>query len=97
VAKSNARLRLSVLNGGAGLRLGLSSDRRERIETNEGVMNKSDLYRITDCPIPTGEGNYHEGLDVLLSLMSDNGLKLYQTDGVSDIGGPDGWINKEAP
>ena len=58
-------------------------------------MNKSDIYRITDCPIPTGEGNYHEGLDSLLSLMSDNGLKLYQTDGVSDIGGADGWINKE--
>ena len=58
-------------------------------------MSKSDIYRITDCPIPTGEGNYHEGLDALLSLMSDNGLKLYQTDGVSDIGGPDGWIDKD--
>jgi len=34
-------------------------------------MNKSDIYRGTDCPIPTDKGNYHEGLDALLSLMSD--------------------------
>ena len=58
-------------------------------------MNISDIYRVTDCPIPTGEGNYHEGLDALLSLMSDNGLKFYQTHGVSDIGGIDGCIHKE--
>ena len=40
-------------------------------------MNKSDIYRVTDCPIPTSEENYHEGLDALLNLMSDNGIKFY--------------------
>ena len=58
-------------------------------------MSKSDIYRVTDCPIPTGEGDYHEGLDALLGLMSDNGLKLYRTHRVSDIGGVDGCIDKE--
>jgi len=58
-------------------------------------MSKSDIYRVTDCPIPTGEGNYHEGLDSLLGLISDNGPKLYRTHQVSDVGGADGWIDKE--
>lgn len=58
-------------------------------------MNKSLIYRVTNCPIPTGEGNYHQGLDALLNLMSLNGLKLYKTDKETDMGGKDGWIDKE--
>ena len=58
-------------------------------------MNKSDIYRVTNCPIPTGEGNYHEGLDSLLNLMADNGLKLYQTDKDTELGGKDGLIDEK--
>jgi uncharacterized protein (DUF362 family) len=58
-------------------------------------MSKSNIYRVTNCPIPTGEGNHHAGLDALLSLMSDNGLKLYRTHKVSDIGSVDGCIDRE--
>ena len=58
------------------------------------VRNKSDIYRITNCPIPTGLGNRHEGLDALLSLMGNHGLKLYRTDKDVDIGGPEGFIDK---
>ena len=58
-------------------------------------MDKSNIYRVANCPIPTGEGNYHEGLDALLNLMSDNGTKLYQTDKDTDLGGKDGLIAKE--
>lgn len=57
-------------------------------------MNKSNLYRVTNCPIPTGEENYHQGLDTLLNLMSEDGLKLYQTDKATNLGGKDGLIDK---
>jgi len=56
--------------------------------------NKSDVYRITDCPIPTGLGNHHEGLDTLLSLMADCGLKFYRTGEDANLGGKDGLIDK---
>ena len=58
-------------------------------------MNKSNIYRVTNCPIPTGEGNHHAGLDDLLSLMSDNGPKFYRTHKASDISGVDGCIGRE--
>ena len=58
-------------------------------------MNKSDIYRVTNCPMPTGAGNYHKGLDNLLNLMSENGLKLHQTDKDAYLGGKDGLIDKE--
>ena len=56
--------------------------------------NKSDIYRVTDCQVPTGLGNHHEGLDALLSLMGSHGLKLYRTDKDADLGGPGGLIDK---
>lgn len=56
--------------------------------------NKSDVYRVTDCPIPTGLGNYHEGLDTLFSLMANHGLKLYRTGEDTNMGGKDGLIDK---
>jgi len=56
---------------------------------------KSLIYRVTNCPIPTGKGNYHQGLDTLLNLMSSNGIKLYKTDRDVDLGGKDGLIDKE--
>jgi len=56
--------------------------------------DKSDTYRVTDCPIPTGRWNHHGGVDALLSLMGDHGLKLYRMDEETDLGGPDGLIEK---
>ena len=56
--------------------------------------NKSDIYRITDCPIPAGLVNHHEGLDSLLKLMGSHGLKLFKTKKEADIGGKDGLIDK---
>ena len=29
----------------------------------------SGIYRVDNCPIPNGKGNYHEGMDALLELM----------------------------
>ncbi|MFB0543874.1 MAG: hypothetical protein ACETVR_03740, partial [Candidatus Bathyarchaeia archaeon] len=56
--------------------------------------DKSDIYKVTDCPVPTGLGNHHEGLDTLLSLMGNHGLKLYRTDEDTDLGGPEGLIDE---
>lgn len=54
--------------------------------------NKSDVYRVTNCPIPTGLGKHHDGLDSLLGLMGNHGLKLYRMEEDTDIGGKDGFI-----
>jgi len=55
--------------------------------------SKSDIYRVTNCPIPTGVGNHHEGLDALLNLMGSRGLKLHKTGKETDIGGRNGLID----
>ena len=57
-------------------------------------VNKSEIYRVTNCPVPKGLGNHHEGLDALLSLMGSHGLKLHRTGRETDIGGKDGLIGK---
>ena len=54
---------------------------------------KSDVYRVTESPTPTGSGDRHEGLDALLSLMAENGLKLYRTDEDTGLGGNGGLID----
>jgi len=56
--------------------------------------NKSDIYWVTGCPILTGSGNRHEGLDNLLGLMGNHGLKLYRVEEDTDIGGKDGLIDR---
>jgi hypothetical protein len=55
---------------------------------------KSDIYMVTDCPIPKGSGNHHEGLDALLNLMGNYGLKLYKMDKDTDTGSKDGLIDR---
>jgi len=58
------------------------------------MESKSDVYRVTDCPIPTGLANHHEGLDALLNLMGSHGLKLYRAGEETVLGGKDGFIDK---
>lgn len=55
--------------------------------------DKSQVFMVTDCPVHDGELR-HLGLDVLVSLLSANGLKLYRTDGDHPWGGPTGVINR---
>ena len=57
-------------------------------------MGKSDIFRVTDCPVPSGSGNHHEGLDALLSLMESYGLKFYRASGEAGVGGKDGLIGR---
>ena len=53
---------------------------------------KSQIFQITNCPKPKGEGNHHEGIDALLQLMANHGKKFYKTDKDTDLGGPTGLI-----
>jgi uncharacterized protein (DUF362 family) len=54
----------------------------------------SDIYQVTECPIPSASGNHHEGLDALLSLMAGDGLSFYKTGRKADLGGEDGLIGR---
>jgi uncharacterized protein (DUF362 family) len=56
--------------------------------------NKSEIFSVTDCPIPSGKGNHHEGVDSLLTLMGQHGVEFYRTERGSEIGGPDGLIGE---
>ena len=55
----------------------------------------SDIYVVRNCPVPNGTRPYHEGLDRLLNLMGDHGLKFYRTDKTFRNGGNDGLIQRE--
>jgi uncharacterized protein (DUF362 family) len=57
-------------------------------------MAYSTIFRVTDCPIPKGVGNHHEGVDALLELMGEHGLRFYETAEDSNIGGPGGLIDE---
>ncbi|MFP3952401.1 MAG: DUF362 domain-containing protein [Candidatus Bathyarchaeia archaeon] len=54
---------------------------------------RSSIFRV-GCPVPTGSGDNHEGLDALLGLMGRHGLKLYRTDEETELGGRDGLIEE---
>jgi hypothetical protein len=54
----------------------------------------SDIYQVTECPIPSESGNHHEGLDTLLSLMGSNGLKFYKTQRAADLSSIAGLIGR---
>jgi hypothetical protein len=52
---------------------------------------RADVYHVTDCP-PDPVGDRFPGLDSLLSLMAENGLKIYRSETDSALAGPDGII-----
>ena len=51
---------------------------------------------IPDQPFPgTGAGNYHSGVESLLSIMGQNGLKFYRSSQESELSGPEGMIEPD--
>jgi hypothetical protein len=52
---------------------------------------KSAVFRVDKCPTHDGELR-HVGVDTLLSLLSDNGTKLYRTGKSHPWGSPEGII-----
>ena len=55
----------------------------------------SSIYRIQNCPIPSGRTDYHAGVDALVQVMGNNGVKLYRTEQELPLGGREGLIAKE--
>ncbi len=52
---------------------------------------KSQIFRVDGCPPHDGQPR-HLGLDTLLDLLANNGIKLYRTDAEHPWGGPQGMI-----
>ena len=52
---------------------------------------RAEVFHVTDCP-PDPIGDRFPGLDALLRLMGENGLKIYRSTTVSPLSGPDGLI-----
>lgn len=52
---------------------------------------KSQVFGVHGCPIHDGEIR-HSGLDTLLGLLADHGVKFYRTGSDHPWGGPDGII-----
>ena len=60
----------------------------------EAKENRSQIFTVANCPVPTGE-DHHEGLDALLDLMSFRGIRLYKSDTEAMDSSPDGLIAKD--
>ena len=56
----------------------------------------SKLFWVKDIPnqpfLSGGAGNYHAGMELLLNLMGENGLKFYRSSQETTLSGPDGMI-----
>jgi hypothetical protein len=50
------------------------------------------LFWVTNIPETMNNGNYHSGIDGLLNLMGNNGLKFYRSPDESNESGPLGMI-----
>ena len=55
----------------------------------------SSIYRIESCPIPDGKTHHHEGVDTLVDVMGNHGVKLCQTEQESLLGGRDGLLARD--
>jgi hypothetical protein len=49
--------------------------------------HKSQIFRAYACPVHDGQMR-HRGLDTLLDLLAENGLKFYRTNKTHQWGGP---------
>ena len=54
--------------------------------------SKSQIFRAYACPVHDGQMR-HRGLDTLLDLLAENGLKFYRTGKTHPWGGPAGIID----
>ena len=55
---------------------------------------RAEVFHVTSCP-QQPEGDRFPGLDRLLELMGQNGLKFYRSPGSSTLAAPDGIIGVE--
>jgi len=52
---------------------------------------RAEVFHVTDCP-PDPIGDRFPGLDTLLQLMAENGLKFYQSESAGPLSGQEGII-----
>lgn len=62
-----------------------------RAEAFPAGRDNSTIFRVDDCPVHDTEMR-HRGVDALLRLMADNGMRLYQTSKPHPWGGSAGLI-----
>ena len=59
-----------------------------------GAGGVSRLYLVRDVPLPDfSQDNYHSGVERLLHLMGEDGLKLHQSDQEGPFSGPQGLLS----
>jgi len=75
---------------GAAAYLGLHGGPRGRQAAAQNPQ--SVIFEVSDCPVPTGTANAHEGLDVLLRLLAGQGRYFYKTTRAHPWGDPNGLI-----
>lgn len=63
--------------------------------TGAQVAGKSELFWVTNIPESIGNRNYHPGIDGLINLMGNNGLKFYQSLSQTAESGPFGMISSD--
>ena len=67
--------------------------------TRAGVNTRNDLFWVKNIPdhpfYGGGNGHYHIGLDALLYLMGEKGLKFYNSSKETALSGPTGMIGPE--
>jgi uncharacterized protein (DUF362 family) len=56
--------------------------------------NKSRVFRVGGCPVHDGQLR-HRGLDILLDLLAENGVKFYRTNDSHPWGGTAGIIDRD--
>ena len=81
--------------GGVCMSLFNPSQRIAKGQTNPSTP----LFWIEDIPVqpfyPSEDSNHHAGLDALLQLMGENGLKLYRSANETPLSGPSGMIQPD--
>ena len=59
-----------------------------------GARGESRLYLVRDVPLPDfSQDNYHAGVECLLHLMGEDGLKFHQSEQEGPFSGPQGWLS----
>ncbi|HEX9914190.1 MAG TPA: hypothetical protein VGB32_04665, partial [Candidatus Bathyarchaeia archaeon] len=77
------------LRGGTGIDTLNPSNRLQLESVEASVLPASDIYAVT------GTDGADDGFERLLGLMSENGLKFYNSSRVTGLGGPGGLISAD--
>jgi hypothetical protein len=80
--------------GAASAAAYLALDGGPRGRQAAAANGQSIIFQAPNCPVPSGTADAHEGLDVLLYMMSRHGHGFYKTTQEHPWGGLNGLIDK---